>query len=110
MFWRGKVQKFSWTEVDFGLDVEDVIVREGGEIGAVRYILPDEFVGVFDESLFPGGVRVCEIDLGMELSGDVFVFGELGAVVGGDGEDVTLERAEHLHDEPGDSLGVLAFR
>ena len=40
---------------------------------------------------------MCEIDLGMELSGDVFVFGELGAVVGGDGEDVTLERAEHLH-------------
>ena len=51
-----------------------------------------------------------EIDLCMELLGDVFVFGEFGAVVGGDGEDVMLERAEHLHNEPGDGLGVLAFR
>ena len=46
----------------------------------------------------------------MELLGNVFVFGELGTVVGGDGEDVMLERTQHLHNEPGDGLGVLAFR
>ena len=90
--------------------MENVIVRESGEIGAVGDVLAYEFVGILDETLLPGGIRVCKEDFSVQHFCDVFVFGELGAVVGGDGEDVALERAEHLHDEPGDSLGVLAFR
>ena len=66
MFRGGEVQKFSWAEIQFGLHKEDVIVGERGEIGAVRYVLPYEFVGVFDETFLPGGVRVCEIDLSMK--------------------------------------------
>ena len=46
----------------------------------------------------------------MEHFGDVLVVGEQGNVVGGDGEDVTLEGAQHLYDEHGHGLGVLAFR
>ena len=109
MFWRRKVQKFSWPEVDFSLDVEDVIGREGGEIGVLWDKLTDELVCVFDEAFLPGGVWVCEIDLGVELFGDIFVVGELGSVVGGDGEDMVFERAQHLYDKPCHSLGILAF-
>ena len=109
MFWRRKVQKFSWPEVDFSLDVEDVIVRERGEIGVLWDILTDEFVCVFDEAFLPRGVWVCEIDLGVEHFGDIFVVGELCSVVGGDGEDMVFERAQHLYDKPCHSLGILAF-
>ena len=109
MFWRRKVQKFSWSEVDLSLDVEDVIGREGGEIGVFGDILTDELVCVFDEAFLPGGVRVCEIDLGMEHFGDIFVVGELGSVVCGDGEDMVFERAQHLYDKPCHNLGIPAF-
>ncbi len=50
-----------------------------------------------------------EKDLGVQHSSNVFVFRKLGPVVGGDGVDVLLERAQHLDDKPGHSLCVLAF-
>ena len=40
-------------EIQFGLNKEDVIVGERGEIGAVQYVLLDEFVGVFDQTFLP---------------------------------------------------------
>ena len=52
---------------------------------------------------------MCEIDLGMEQFCDIFVVGELGSVVGGEGEDMVFERAQHLYDKPCHSLGILAF-
>ena len=36
------------------MNKEDVIVGERGEIGAARYVLPYEFVGVFDQTFLPG--------------------------------------------------------
>jgi len=53
--------------------------REGGEIG----VLWDVLTCVFDEAFLPGGVWVCEINLGMEHFGDIFVVGGLGSDVGG---------------------------
>ena len=40
--------------------MEDVIVRDRGEIGADEYILTDEFVCVFDETFLPGVVTLPE--------------------------------------------------
>ena len=109
MFRGGEVQKFSWAEIQFGLHKEDVIVGERGEIGAVRYVLPYEFVGVFDESFLPGGVRVGEEDFCMQHFCDVFVFGELGSVVCCDGADVPFKGLEELYDELCHGLRVLAL-
>ena len=50
-----------------------------------------------------------EIDLGVQHFCDMFVVGELGSVVGGEGEDMVFERAQHLYDKPCHSLGILAF-
>lgn len=72
-------------------------------------VVTNDLVCVFDEAFLPGRVWVCAIDLGMEHLGDIFVVGELGSVVGGDGEDMVFERAQHLYDKPCHSLGILAF-
>lgn len=61
------------------------------EIGAIGDVLTDEFVGVLDEAFLPGGIRVCEEDFSVQHFCDVFVFGELGSVVGGDGADVPFK-------------------
>lgn len=50
-----------------------------------------------------------EEDFCVQHPGDVFVFGELGPVVGGDGADVPFKGLEELYDELCHSLGVLAF-
>ena len=50
-----------------------------------------------------------EIDLGVQYFCNIIVFSELGSVVGGDGEDMVFERAQHLYDKPCHSLGILAF-
>ena len=50
-----------------------------------------------------------EIDLGVQHFCDVLVVGELGSVVGGEGEDMVFERTQHLYDKPCHSLGILAF-
>ena len=109
MFWREKVQKFSRTEVEFSLNEEYVIVRKRGEIGVFRDELPDKFVGVFYQTFSPRGVRVSEIDLGVQHFCDELVFSELGSVVGGDGKDVMFKWPEHLYHEFGHSFSVLAL-
>ncbi len=108
MFWGGKVQKFTRAEIQFRLYMKDVIVRDGGEIGADGDVLPDEFVGVFYEALFPRGIRMGEEDFGVQHFCDIFVFGELGSVVCGDGTDVPFKGFEELYDKLCDSLCVLA--
>ena len=108
MFRGGKVQKFSWAEIQFGLYMEDVIVGESGEIGAVGDVLPDEFVCILDEALLPRGIRVGEEDFGVQHFCYVFVLGELGSVVCGDGTDVPFKGFEELYDKLCDSLRVLA--
>ena len=50
-----------------------------------------------------------EEDFCVQHLGDVFVFGELGPVVGGDGADVPFKGLEELYDELCHSLRVLAF-
>ena len=72
--------------------------------------MPDKLVGVLDKPLFPRGVRVSEIDLGVQHFCDVLVFSELSSVVGGDGKDMTLERPEQLDYDLGHSLCVLSLR
>ena len=70
--------------------------------------LPDEFICVFDETFFPGGIGVGEIDICMQHFGDVFVVGELGSVVCCDGADVPFKGFEELYDKLCYGLCVLA--
>ena len=57
----------------------------------------------------PGGIGVGEEDLAAEAAGDVFVVGELGAVVGGDGEYGVGEGKQEAHDDASQGAGVLAL-
>lgn len=79
-------------------------------IGEVGYVLTDVFAGVFGEAFLSGGIEVCKEAPGEEHLGDVFVFGELGFVVGGDGEYVSFKGLEELHDELGHGPCVLPSR
>ena len=79
------------------------------KISAVRDVLTDEFVGIVDETFLPGGIGMGEVDFGMQHFCDIFVLCELGSVVCGDGKDVPLERAEHLHHKFCHSLCIPAF-
>lgn len=70
--------------------------------------MPDKFVSVFNEALLPGIIGVSEEHFGVQHLCDVFVIGELGSVVGGNGKDMPFKRTQKLHDKTSDSLGVLA--
>ena len=85
---------------------EDGIVREGVGIGVFRNVLLDEFVGVLGEAFLPEGIGVCEIGLSVLHFGDVLVFGELGAVVGCDGENMVFDGFKQLHNNLGNDICV----
>ncbi len=57
-------------EIQFGLNKEGVIVGERGEIGAARYVLPYEFVGILDEAAGQS-VFHCHMHLIPRYKGDV---------------------------------------
>lgn len=57
------------------------------EAGLLREILPHQPVGVLVRTALPGGVRVGEIEVRPQHRRHPSVRGELGAVVGGQGED-----------------------
>ena len=90
--------------------MEDVLVSDSGEIGAVWDVLSDEFVGILDEAFLPGRVGMGEKDFSMQHSGDVFVLGKLCSVVGGNGEDVVLKGFKKLYDKLCHGLCVFASR
>lgn len=89
--------------------MQQVVVRQRREVSAFRDKMANQFVGVLNEAFFPGGVRMCEVYGGVQFSGDGLMVGELGAVVGGYGEDVIRERHQHLHHQACHGLGILAF-
>ena len=49
--------------------------------------MTDEFVHVFDSTLFPTGVSVSVVEFGVESALDEFGIEEFGTRVGGDGVD-----------------------
>jgi len=69
------------------IDVADLRVCEGVEIGALGQVLTDEPVGVLVESALPGMVGVGEVALGVESLGEGLMVGELLAVVIGERVD-----------------------
>lgn len=85
-------------------------IGNGVEVCSFRDILPDEFVVVFDASFFPRGIRVGEEDLRPELFGNGFMSGELVAVVGGNGPDLTYIREQQEDDRPGEFLCIFPVR
>ena len=73
--------------LSLSIDVADLHVCEGVEIGALGQVLPDEPIGVLVESALLGIVGVGEVALGVESLGDGLMVGELLAVVIGERVD-----------------------
>lgn len=71
-----------------------MFVGEGVEVCSFREVLSYELVGVFNGSFLPGGVSIGEVDCRSESLAYAFVFPELDAVVGGDGEHMTFVREQ----------------
>ena len=63
----------------------DFLVVDGGEIPVFWEVLADEAVGVFVAAALPGSERSGKEEVGVQCGADVFVIGELGTVVGGQG-------------------------
>lgn len=78
------------------------------KINAFWDVLPYKLVGVLNQAFLPRRVWVGEKDLYPKLLGDYVVPGELGAVVGGDGQDaLALVRHQHSRHLVGQRLGIL---
>lgn len=77
------------STVDFGDNIFKEQIGNGVEVSSFRDILPNEFVVVFNAAFFPRGIRVGEEDLRPEFLCNGFMSGELAAVVGGNGSDLT---------------------
>lgn len=76
--------------------MHDLLIGVVLEIGFLGNILSEQLVVVFNSPFLPCGVRVCEIDCGMENLGNVFVPCELCAVVSRYGEDCPMKGSSSL--------------
>ena len=64
------------SAVQFQLDGVDDLVRKFTKVSPLRNVLPDQPVG--------------EVHGSVQFAGNLLVFAELGAVVGGDGQDIPV--------------------
>jgi hypothetical protein len=90
-----EVKFFSWSSVDFVLDLLDRVIRYVFEVSAFWDVLSDKFVGVLYSPFLPGSIRVGKEDgYTLEGLGQVGMAGELKAVVSGDGEHMLFVREQ----------------
>ena len=68
-----------------GSELLDLRWRERCEIGFSGQAAAESADGVFDAALLPGGARITEEGLDIEVLAQPVVLGELGSVVEGDG-------------------------
>ena len=80
-----KIELFPWSGIDFLSNPGDFPVRNGADVRPFRDILPYQLVPVFYGPFLPRAIRIGEEYRDMEFSGYPFMFGELAAVVRGDG-------------------------
>ena len=79
----GEGEAFAGPVVEFVGDGVEVRFGDGGEVGALGEVLPEEAVGVFVRAALPGGVRVAEEDVDAGVEADLFSVAHLGALVPG---------------------------
>ena len=65
------------------LDPAQLRVGDRAEIKLARQVLANETVGVFVAATLPGGVRIGEVEVGLQCAGNELMFGKLLAVVAG---------------------------
>lgn len=83
------------------------MLGDAGQVTVFRKILPDETIGIFIQSTFPGGIRMREIDTGIKVACHAFMVGKFPAIVIGDGVYSVDVGAEALYDRMADSLSRL---
>ena len=102
------VQAFSWSGIQAVLNKGDLDCCDLCERHFLREVLTNQTVGVFVCSTFPTVVRLGEETLATECCGNLFVAGELLAVVECDGfYDLAFEQTQ---DFGGDIVGKFRFR
>jgi len=60
LIWRIEIKTFSGSGIEPFLDPEDVLVRDGIEVGAFRQETSDKAIGVFDSAFLPRAVWVAK--------------------------------------------------
>lgn len=105
-----KIQFFPGPAVQYQLYGVNELVRKFVKISPFGDVLPDQLVGVLYSALLSGGVAVGEIHVSMQLPGDLLVSAELGAVVGGDCQDILPVGPQQLHHLLGHALRRFPMR
>jgi hypothetical protein len=77
-------------------DELEVFFRDVPQVRTFGEILANQSVDIFVQASLPGTIRVGEINLGLEFSGDGFMVGKFSAVVGGEGMDPASMRTQSL--------------
>lgn len=85
------VEAFSGTVVEFVHDRLDLFICDCGEDPVLREVLPHQDIGVLFHPLFPGGVGMCEVELGRERLDEGLMMSELLAIVRGQRMDPILQ-------------------
>ena len=52
-----KIQFFSWSSIKFFLNIHNFRVRELCKIRSFGYVFPYQFIGIFNASFLPVGMR-----------------------------------------------------
>ena len=52
-----KIQFFSWSSIEFFLNIHNFRVRELCKIRSLGYVFPYQFIGILNASFLPGGMR-----------------------------------------------------
>lgn len=84
----------------------DLGVRDVQEVGSFGKIAPHQAVGVFVGPALPRGIRVGEEKVRFEFARHGLVAGELGAVVGGDGQYPVPDRSQQANHHPPHRIGA----
>jgi len=101
-----EVQFFSRTAVKFELNRVYEFIGEVTENRPFWDVLAYKLVGVLDQAFLPGGIRVCEIDFGIQFLGNALMLGEFRSVVGGDGVHHGLVGQQQVDDGVGHRFRV----
>ena len=94
---RFEVQAFSRSGVQAVLNEYDLVCCDLDERHFLREVLPDQTVDIFVCSAFPAVVWLGKETFATEFCGDLFVAGELLAVIKRDGfDDLVFEQTQYL--------------
>src|SRR5271168_2715568 len=79
--WSLKSQCLSWTLIQAQRDLVELRLRDGGQVGSSREVLPQQQICIFVCSTLPGTLRITEINLHLRRHRKVLVFRHLQSAV-----------------------------